>query len=92
MKKIAFAIISIGLVFALGSCSWKLPETISVKTNADYEFSLGNVEKDLSDKLGVSNLIGTVELPNNGKIYDYWPRKSGDTQKFLMYMHQAVLL
>lgn len=86
MKKIAFAIISIGLVFALGSCSWKLPETISVKTNADYEFSLGNVEKDLSDKLGVSNLIGTVELPNNGKIYDYWPKKSGDTQKFLMYM------
>lgn len=86
MKKIAFAIISIGLVFAFVGCSWKIPETISVKTNADYEFSLGNIEKDLSDKLGVSNLIGTVELPNNGKIYDYWPKKSGDTQKFLMYM------
>ena len=29
------------------SCSWQIPENISVKTKADYEFGDGRVEKSL---------------------------------------------
>ena len=86
MKKIAYAIIFVGLVFALAGCTWQIPEKVSVKTNAEYNFSLGNFEKDLSDKLSISGMLDDVNLPNNGKIYDYWPNKAGNTQRFLMYM------
>ena len=86
MKKIAGILICIALAFTLAGCSWKIPETVSVKTNADYNFSLGNFEKDFSENLSVSKMIGDLQLPNNGKVYDYWPNKKGDTQAFLMYM------
>ena len=86
MKKIAGILICIALAFTLAGCSWKIPESVSVKTNADYNFSLGNFEKDFSEQLNVSKMIGDVQLPNNGKVYDYWPNKQGDTQAFLMYM------
>ncbi len=86
MKKIAGILICIALAFTLAGCSWKIPETVSVKTNADYNFSLGNFEKDFSENLSVSKMIGDLQLPNNGKVYDYWPNKKGDTQSFLMYM------
>lgn len=86
MKKIAGILICIALALTLAGCSWHIPEKVSVKTNADYNFSLGNFEKDFSEQLNVSKMIGDVQLPNNGKVYDYWPNKQGDIQKFLMYM------
>jgi hypothetical protein len=42
MRKIAAAIVSISLVLALTSCHWEIPENVSVKSNADYNFSLGS--------------------------------------------------
>ena len=86
MKKIAGILICIALAFSFAGCSWQMPEKVSVKTNADYNFSLGNVDKDFGEKLNVSKLIGDLKLPNDGKLYDYWPNKSGDEQKYLMYM------
>lgn len=86
MKKIAGILICIALAFTFAACSWEIPEKVSVKTNADYNFALGNIEKDFSSELNVSKMIGDLELPNNGKVYDYWPDKKGNTQKYLMYM------
>ena len=86
MKKIAGILICIAIAFSFAGCSWQIPQKVSVKTNADYNFSLGNFEKDFSSELNVSRMIGDLQLPNNGKVYDYWPEKKGDTQSFLMYM------
>ena len=86
MKKIAGILICIALAFSFAACSWQMPEKVSVKTKANYEFSLGNVDKDFSENLNVSKLIGDLKLPNDGKVYDYWPGKTGDDQKYLMYM------
>ena len=86
MKKIAGILICIALAFSFAGCSWQIPQKVSVKTNADYNFSLGNFEKDFSEQLNISKIMGDVKLPNNGKVYDYWPNKQGDTQAFLMYM------
>lgn len=86
MKKIAGILICIALAFSFAGCSWQIPQKVSVKTDADYNFALGNFEKDFSENLSVSKMIGDLQLPNNGKVYDYWPDKKGDTQAFLMYM------
>lgn len=86
MKKIAGILICIALAFSFAGCSWQIPQKVSVKTDADYNFALGNFEKDFSENLSVSKMIGDLQLPNNGKVYDYWPNKKGDTQAFLMYM------
>lgn len=86
MKKITGIIGGTALMLCMAGCSWQMPEKVSVKTQAEYNFSLGNFEKDFSSELNVSKIIGDLELPNNGKVYDYWPNKQGDTQKYLMYM------
>ena len=88
MKKIAGMLICIAVAFSFAGCSWQVPERVSVKTSqsASYNFSLGNIEKDLTETLNISKMLGNMNLPNNGKLYDYWPEKKGDTQKFLMYM------
>ena len=44
------------------------------------------MSRSSKSELNVSKMIGDVQLPNNGKVYDYWPNKQGDTQAFLMYM------
>ena len=36
--------------------------------------------------MSIDKLLKDVNLPNNGKIYDYWPDKKDKTQRFLMYM------
>lgn len=101
MKKIAGILICIALALGFTGCSWQIPEKVDVYTNAEYHFSLGNFkqkvgikvvedpethEKKEKDLFSVETLLGDIKLPNNGKIYDYWPNKKGDTQKLLMYM------
>ena len=87
MKKITGIIGGTALMLCMAGCSWQMPEKVSVKTQAEYNFSLGNFEKDFSEDLSIDKLLKDVELPNNGKIYDYWPNKDAKaTQQFLMYM------
>lgn len=87
MKKITGIIGGMALMLCIAGCSWQMPEKVSVKTQAEYNFSLGNFEKDFSEDLSIDKLLKDVELPNNGKIYDYWPGKEAKaTQQFLMYM------
>lgn len=86
MKKIALAIISIGLVLALAGCTWRLPETVSIKTDAEYEFSLGTFEKELDSELDMSSMIGNAGSGSEElQFFDYFPEKADSkTQHFMI--------
>ena len=86
MKKIALAMIFVGLIIAFNSCAWRVPEHITVKSKADYSFSLGTYEKELNttDNMDKDDLMGD-SLPGSVKVYDYFPGRSGSTtQHYLL--------
>ena len=85
MKK-ASALLSLLSIFLLFSgCSWEMPEKVSVKTNAVYNFSFGSFEKSLDEELDFKTLLAIDN--ENVAIYDYFPQKK-DTkvQQFLITM------
>lgn len=88
MKKIAGAIISIGLSLSFLGCSWEVPQNISVKTNAKYEFSLGNYKKAFEEdgeKLDLSTIMGTEGDGETIKVFEYFPgRKNKNLQQYIM--------
>ena len=86
MKKIAVAIISIGVLLAFNACAWRVPEKISVKTDANYEFSLGTFEKELESDMDISKMTGDAGKDNAKiNVYDYFPGKQEkNTQHFLL--------
>lgn len=84
MKKIALAIISIGVVLALAGCTWRLPETVSIKTDAEYNFSLGTFEKDLNSELDMSSMLGSSGSGSEIEIYDYFPGKTDSKTQQIM--------
>ena len=94
MKKIAGAIISIGLILALSGCHWEIPETISVKSDAEYNFSLGTFEKELDNDMSLSSMTGDAGKDKEGiNTYDYFPGKlDKNTQHFLMEVEAMKLL
>jgi hypothetical protein len=84
MKKIAKAIVSMGVVLAFAGCSWQIPQTVSVKTNADYSFSLGNFTNDLGDSMDTDSMMGDSSAEGITK-YDYFPGKSNkNVQHYLL--------
>ena len=84
MKKIAAAIISVGLLLALAGCAWKVPEKVSVKSNADYSFSLGTYENELGNDMDMASMLGSSTNANVAK-YDYFPgRIDKNTQHYLL--------
>lgn len=86
MKKIARAMISIGVLLAFTGCAWKVPETISLKSDADYSFSLGTFEKELDSKMDIQSMMGNAGSGNQDiNFFDYYPGKSdANTQHFLL--------
>ena len=86
MRKIAAAIVSLSLVLALTSCHWEIPENVSVKSNADYNFSLGSFEKELDSGMNLTSMMGDTGKDNNDiQTFDYWPgKKDSRTQHFLL--------
>ena len=86
MKKIVCAIFSIGVVLGFISCNWQIPETVSVKTNAEYNFSIGTFQKDLSESMNLSSMMGDSGSGTGDiKKYDYFPGQSDkNTQHFLL--------
>lgn len=84
MKKIALAIISVGLVLALAGCTWRIPQTVSVKTDAEYEFSLGTFEKDLNSELDIQSMLGSSGSGSEIEIYDYFPGKTDSKTQQIM--------
>ncbi len=86
MKRIARAIISMGVVLTLASCSWEVPQTVSVKTNADYSFALGTFEKELDNDMNLNSMMGDTGVGKDDiHTYDYFPGKlDKNTQHFLL--------
>lgn len=81
------------VVFAFVGCSLELPQSISVKTKAEYNFSIGRISAAFSEFFSVSeitetfneNKIGDTEFTQRIKIYDYNPeKKSENKQQFLI--------
>ena len=77
------------------SCSWKIPESVSVKTDAEYNFTIGTFSEKLSKHLSVDTLTEQMESSSSDvsfNVYDYYPESdrqkiaSGGTasQKFLV--------
>lgn len=86
MKKIAKAIVSMGVVLAFAGCSWQIPQTVSVKTNADYSFSLGNFTNDLGDSMDTTSMMGDAGEGSSAiQTMDYFPGKlDKNTQHYLL--------
>ena len=94
MKNIKLFVMA-AAVLLIVSCSWKIPESVSVKTNAEYNFTIGTFSEKLSKYLSVDTLTEQMESSSSHVsfyVYDYYPESdrqkiaSGGTasQKFLV--------
>jgi len=75
------------LLFA--SCAWQIPETISVKTRAEYNFSMGDISADLSSDFSTDSLFKNMTV-NNARVFDYFPGKKDE--KLQQYYLRIPLL
>ena len=81
--KTSLAGIAAGLLF-FSACNLSVPESFSVKTNANYNYSIGNISQDFSESFKASNLFSGLETDHN-KIYDYFPGQEDDKlQQYLL--------
>lgn len=85
MKKIILGCLILTVVI-FASCHFEIPEKVSVKTNAEYNFGIGKIDKDIGEYVKVNELIKSDALKSiNGKVYDYFPNEAdADTQRFLL--------
>src|SRR5574344_1095974 len=69
------------------SCNWEIPKSVSVKTNADYNFTIGSIDNiKLSEYLSAEIL--SEKMPSSSettfKIYDYDPNETSKSKQFLI--------
>ena len=101
-KKIIFGSTLLALVLCIFGCNFQFPETVSVKSNAKYEFAIANKSFPLGDLFSIDKLKdsfsgqSTDSTSNDEesveadiKIYDYNPegkKTDADIQEFLVSM------
>ena len=81
MKNIKLFVMA-AAVLLIVSCSWKIPESVSVKTNAEYNFTIGTFSEKLSKYLSVDTLSEQIKSSSSElsfDVYDYYPEE--DSQK-----------
>ena len=94
MKNIKLFVMAVAVLLIV-SCSWKIPESVSVKTDAEYNFTIGTFSEKLSKYLSVDTLTEQMESSSSDvsfNVYDYYSESdrqkiaSGGTasQKFLV--------
>ena len=95
MKKIFNSFIAICSLIFISCGDYQIPQSVSIKTDADYNFSVGSIEQDLSsflniktisEKLNSSLSEGNKNAFSSFSVYDYRPplTDSGNqSQKFL---------
>lgn len=95
MKKIFNSFIAICSLIFISCGDYQIPQSVSIKTDADYNFSVGSIEQDLSsflniktisEKLNSSISEGNKNAFSSFSVYDYRPplTDSGNqSQKFL---------
>ena len=82
MKRTVAEIAAILLLFS--ACNFSIPEKVSVKTNANYNYSIGNISQDFSETFQAKKLFGNLETDDN-KIYDYFPgQEDAKLQQYLL--------
>ncbi|MDY4153208.1 MAG: hypothetical protein SOX89_06515, partial [Treponema sp.] len=95
MKKIFNSFIAVCSLIFISCGDYQIPQSVSIKTDADYNFSVGSIEQDLSsflniktisEKLNSSLSEGNKNAFSSFSVYDYRPplTDSGNqSQKFL---------
>lgn len=77
------------LSFVFTACSWQIPEKVSVKTQAEYNFSVGEFAQDFGSSLSTKELFKNIGVKNS-RVYDYYPGKK-DSKKQQFYMRLPLL-
>ncbi len=84
MRKFSSFFVSV-LVFLLFSCSYEVPEKVSVITDASYAFTIGDFSKSLSEYMSVEKIKDYVSSSEDSKIkysvYDYNPPSNSALEK-----------
>ena len=84
--KLRFIFLSFLFSVILLSCGWQIPEKISVKSNASYNFTTGEIDTKLNDSLNFDELIKPDE-DSEFTVYNYLP--DGKSRQFVMRMAVA---
>ena len=84
--KLRFIFLSFLFSVILLSCGWQIPEKISVKSNASYNFTTGEIDTKLDDSLNFDELIKPDEN-SEFTVYNYLP--DGKSRQFVMRMAVA---
>lgn len=80
--KIKFISLFLIILFVFTGCNFQIPEKVSVKTNAEYNLSLGSINKEFEID-AFNDLIESAD--SDISLYDYFPaEKDGSVQQFLM--------
>lgn len=72
----------------LSACTWKIPETVSLKTKAEYNFAIGSVTKSLSEFLSVETINEQLSNSSDSELsfalYNYEP--AGESNTYLQFL------
>lgn len=87
MKRVKLLLIATAIAVTT-ACNFEIPERISIKTNAEYQFNIGDVNKSFDDKINTNDLVKSENLGiENAKIYSYFPgEKNYNVQQYLIKM------
>ena len=86
MKKFTKILIPIILCATFVSCNWQLPQTLSVKTSAEYRLSLGSPSFDLTEYINSEKLTQKLNesMGSTVKLYDL-QRTGDETLTYLIH-------
>ena len=76
------------LLISMSGCSWQIPEKVSVKSQADYNFNFGEIEKDFKEVFNINSMLSNLDV-KNARIYDYFPNK--ENEKLQQYLVKIPL-
>lgn len=85
MKKTGILFLLTSFSLLVISCTWTPPKSIAIKTDAEYNFGIGEIEKDFSSYFESDKILSLSTSADNSRVYDYYPeKKDAKIQKYLM--------
>lgn len=70
--------------FFFVSCNWEIPQKISIDSDAQYAFTVGDFSKKLSEFISIETITEKLSKDGNFTVYDYNPGQNCATQEFLI--------
>lgn len=85
MKKIAIFTSLLILSFLFAGCfnDLGIPQKVDIRTTAEYNFTICNIDKDFTENFSITNLI-TNAATGNFQVYDYNPGENQEKQMYLL--------